>query len=54
VVDLALSDRQGALLASVRGNASTLGASEDETLDAAARSAVARLPAALARATPKR
>lgn len=47
VVDLALSDRQGSLLASVRGNATTLGTSEDEALDAAAYSAVSRLPEAL-------
>jgi hypothetical protein len=47
VVDLALSDPQGSLLASVRGNATTLGTSEDEALDAAAYSAVSRLPQVL-------
>jgi len=47
VVDLALSDPQGSLLASVRGSATTLGTSEDEALDAAAYSAVSRLPGAL-------
>lgn len=47
VVDLAVKDQQGSLLASVRGNATALGASPDEAVDAAAHAAVVRLPQAL-------
>ncbi|HKY40187.1 MAG TPA: hypothetical protein VJN18_29830 [Polyangiaceae bacterium] len=47
VVDLILSDRHGALLATVRGNATTVGATPHEALDAAAHAAVAGLPKAL-------
>jgi hypothetical protein len=44
VIDLVLSDRQGALLATVRGSASGVGAAPRETVAAAAHAAVARLP----------
>ena len=47
MVDLALSDAQGNVLGSVRGSATTRGASARETIDAAAHAAVARLPRAL-------
>ena len=47
MVDLALSDAQGTLVASVRGSATTRGASPRETIDAAAHAAVTRLPGAL-------
>lgn len=47
VVDLAVKDQQGSLLASVRGNATAIGASPDEAVDAAALAAVAQLPQAL-------
>jgi hypothetical protein len=47
MVDLALSDMQGQVVASVRGSATTRGASSRETIDAAARAAVTRLPGAL-------
>lgn len=47
VVDLAVKDQQGSLLASVRGNATALGASPEEAVDAAAHAAVAQLPQAL-------
>jgi hypothetical protein len=47
LVDLALSDTQGNLVASVRGSATTRGASSRETIDAAAQAAVTRLPGAL-------
>jgi hypothetical protein len=36
MVDLALSDTHGSLVASVRGSATTRGASSRETIDAAA------------------
>jgi hypothetical protein len=44
VVGLALEDRHGSLVAEVRGSAATSGQSALETLEAATRSAVARLP----------
>jgi hypothetical protein len=47
MVDLALSDTQGQVVASVRGSATTRGASSRETIDAAAQAAVTRLPGAL-------
>ena len=47
VVDLALEDAGGNVLASVRGNAATYGSSARETLDQAASAAVSRLPEAL-------
>jgi hypothetical protein len=47
VIDLALFDREGALLATVRGNAATPGESRVEAIDAAAQAAVSRLPSAL-------
>lgn len=47
VVDLAVKDHEGSLLASVRGNATAIGASPDEAVDAAAHAAVAQLPQAL-------
>lgn len=47
VVDLILLDRQGALLATVRGSASATGATPHEAVDAAAHAAVARLPRVL-------
>jgi hypothetical protein len=47
VVDLALLDRNGSVVASVRGNAATPSGEARETLNAAARSAVSRLPEAL-------
>lgn len=47
LVDLALSDTQGNLVASVRGSVTTRGASSRETVDAAAQAAVSRLPRAL-------
>jgi hypothetical protein len=47
VIDLALFDRQGALLATVRGNAATPGENRAEAIEAAARAAVSRLPTAL-------
>ena len=58
VVDLALTDDRGNVAASVRGNATTLGVSPRETVDAAAHAAVMRLPGALqallARQKPER
>ena len=48
VVELGLKEDQGNLVASVRGNAATLGASPLEAVDAAARSAVSRMPEVLA------
>lgn len=47
MVDLALADSRGYLVLSVRGSATTRGASSRETIDAAAHSAVSRLPSAL-------
>jgi hypothetical protein len=47
LVDLALSDSQGNLVASVRGSASTREGSSRDTIDAAAHAAVSRLPSAL-------
>jgi hypothetical protein len=47
VVDLALRDEQGTLVASVRGNAIAIGASPHEAIDSATHAAVARLPEAL-------
>ncbi len=47
VVDLAVQDRQGALVASIRGNATTMGMTRSETVYAAAHSAVVRIPGAL-------
>jgi hypothetical protein len=47
LVDLALSDEQGRVVASVKGSATTRGASQGETIDAAAQAAVSRLPTAL-------
>jgi hypothetical protein len=47
VIDVSLTDRQGALVATVRGTAGALGAAPDEAVSAAAEAAVARLPAAL-------
>jgi hypothetical protein len=52
VIDLILSDRQGALLATVRGSVATVGATPHEALDAAAHAAVARLPQALRAMSP--
>ena len=48
VVDLALSDEQRGIVANVRGNAATLGASPLEAVDAAAYTAVSRMPEVLA------
>ena len=48
VVELALSDPGRGLVASIRGNAASFGATQLDTLDAAAESAVDRLPATLA------
>ena len=47
MVDLALSDMHGQVLASVRGRATTHGASSQEAIDAAAHAAVTRLPGVL-------
>ncbi len=47
LVDLALRDAQGNLVASVRGSATTRGASSRDTIDAATYAAVSRLPGAL-------
>jgi len=47
VVELALHDSGRGLVASVRGNASAMGATHLATLDAAAQAAVDRLPATL-------
>lgn len=47
IVDLALRDEQGALVASVRGNAIAIGASPHEAIDSATHAAVARIPEAL-------
>lgn len=47
VVDLALLDRSGSVVASVRGNAATPNGAPRETLNAAAHAAVSRLPQAL-------
>lgn len=47
VVGLAVKSEHG-IVADVRGNAATLGASATETIDAATRAAVSRLPSALA------
>jgi hypothetical protein len=47
VVDLSLRDQRGTLVATVRGSATTTGASLDEAIDSATRAAVARLPQAL-------
>jgi len=47
IVSLSLRDDQGALLASVNGNATTINATQRDTLDAAAHAAVVRLPEAL-------
>jgi hypothetical protein len=48
VVELALADAERGFVANVRGNASSFGATQLDTLDAAAHAAVARLPEALA------
>ena len=48
IVELGLHDSARGLVASVRGNASTVGATQLDTLDAAARAAVDRLPETLA------
>lgn len=47
IVDLALRDEQGTLLATVSGSAKTSGASPREAIDSATHAAVARLPQAL-------
>ena len=47
IVDLALRDEQGSVLATVRGSATTSGASSYEAIDSATHAAVARLPQAL-------
>ena len=47
LVDLALNDSQGNVVASVRGSASTRDGSPRDTIDAAAHAAVSRLPSAL-------
>jgi hypothetical protein len=47
VVDLALRDERGTLLATVRGNAIAVGASPHEAIDSATHAAVVRLPEAL-------
>ncbi len=47
VVDLALMDAQGVLVASVRGNVTTPSSERREAIDAAAHAVVSRLPAAL-------
>lgn len=47
LIDLALSDARGNVVASVRGSATKRGGSARETIDAAAHAAVARLPGAL-------
>ena len=47
LIDLALNDAQGNVVASVRGSAITRGASPHETIDAATHAAVSRLPGAL-------
>ena len=47
IVDLALRDEQGSLLVTVRGSATTSGASPYEAIDSATHAAVARLPQAL-------
>ena len=47
VVDLALRDARGQLVASVRGNASATNALAKDVIDAAAHAAVQRLPQAL-------
>lgn len=47
LVDLALNDGDGRIVATVQGSASSSGATRSETIDAAAEAAVARLPSAL-------
>jgi hypothetical protein len=47
VVDLALRNEQGTLLATVRGSATTTGSSPVEAIDSATHAAVGRLPQAL-------
>jgi hypothetical protein len=47
LIDLALNDSQGNIVASVRGSATTRDTSQRDTIDAAAHAAVARLPTAL-------
>jgi hypothetical protein len=47
LIDLALNDAQGNVVASVRGGATSRDASPRETIDAAAHAAVSRLPGAL-------
>jgi hypothetical protein len=47
IVDLALLDEQGTLLATVRGSATSVGASAGDAIDSATHAAVARLPRAL-------
>jgi hypothetical protein len=47
IVDLALRNEQGSLLATVRGSATSTGSSADEAIDSATHAAVSRLPQAL-------
>jgi len=57
IVDLALHDANGVIVGSVRGRASAVAVTPQEVLDAAARSAVSRVPEAMrmvTEATPPR
>jgi len=47
IVDLALRNEQGSLVATVRGSATTSGSSPNDAIDSATHAAVARLPLAL-------
>jgi len=47
VIDLAISNQHGVVVATVRGSAATTGASRDEAVDAAMHAAVVRLPVVL-------
>jgi hypothetical protein len=47
LIDLALNDAKGNVVASVRGSATTPDTNPRETIDAAAHAAVSRLPGAL-------
>jgi hypothetical protein len=47
VIEISLTDRQGALFATIRGSASTLSANTQEAMSAAAEAAVSRIPAVL-------
>jgi hypothetical protein len=47
IVDLSIQDEQGNLLTTVRGSATTTGASPEEAIDAATHAAVVRLPQAV-------